>query len=87
MTEPKMPPVIVRDLRGRFGVGGLGLSDFFHGLLEVSIEDFGEEVDGVAAEFSFRPSPVTFFDQNPRMFFDGIVACVEREQIESPRDQ
>lgn len=63
MVEPKMPPVIATDLLGRFGVGVLGLDDFFHGLLEASIEDFGEEVDGVASEFSLRPSPVRLFDQ------------------------
>ena len=44
------------------------------------MEDFGEEVDGVASEFSVRPSPVTLFDQKPRVLFEskGGVGVVSR---------
>ena len=55
--------------------------------MEAPVQNTDEEVDGVSGEFSFWPSPVALFDQEAWMFFNGKIACVEREQIESPSGQ
>ena len=43
------------------------------------MEDFGEEVDGVASEISLGPSPIGVFDKKPRVLVESKIARVERE--------
>ena len=60
---------------------GLGAGELAHGVVEGQAQDLDVEVNGVAGEIPFGPTPVAVFDDEAGIGWQNIIACVPSNEF------